>query len=103
MAKYGVVENKIITNVIVAESKELAESITGQECIEYTHNELGVGWYWNDEINQYIEPCPYDSWTFNVENQVWEAPIPMPVEDGKFFSWDEKTLSWTPHDILLGE
>ena len=36
---------------------------------------------------------PYDSWTWNSEDKVWEAPEPRP-DDGKIYEWDEETLSW---------
>ena len=36
---------------------------------------------------------PYDSWSWNSEIKVWEAPEPRP-DDGKEYQWDEETLSW---------
>lgn len=45
MANYAIVENNIVTNVIVADSKEIAEEVTGLVCIEYTQeNPAGIGW-----------------------------------------------------------
>ena len=41
-----VIEGKV-DNIIVAESKEIAESVTGQECVEYTPDNLahiGLGY-----------------------------------------------------------
>lgn len=32
----AVIENGIVENIIVAESVELAEEITGKECVEYS-------------------------------------------------------------------
>jgi hypothetical protein len=44
MADYGVIENDIIENVIVAESKEIAETVTGKLCVELPPTNVGVGW-----------------------------------------------------------
>jgi hypothetical protein len=45
----------------------------------------GVGFY---------APSPYPSWTKNADTYLWEAPTPMPVVEGKMFTWDEPTTSW---------
>lgn len=44
MPNYAIVENKLITNIIVAETKEIAETVTGQTCIELPHYDVGRGW-----------------------------------------------------------
>ena len=36
---------------------------------------------------------PYDSWTWNSVDKVWEAPEPYPNDDNDY-TWDEETLSW---------
>ena len=49
MATYAVIENGTVINVIVADSKEIAEQVTEKTCIEYTEEApLGIGWYWLD-------------------------------------------------------
>lgn len=101
MAKnFAVIENAKVINVIVADSKEIAESLTEKECIEYTEeNPLGVDWFWHEDANKYVMPAPHASWVYSVEKNVWEAPIPMPVEEGKGFMWDEATTSWVSFDL----
>ena len=45
MATYAVVNNNIVENVIVAQSLEIAQEITGNICIEYTEeNPAAIGW-----------------------------------------------------------
>ena len=45
MANYAVIENNKVINVIVADSKEVAEEVTGKTCIEYTEETpAGIGW-----------------------------------------------------------
>jgi hypothetical protein len=60
MAKYLVINNDVIENIIVAESKEIAEQITGFNCIEYTEgNPEGIGWEWNGtEFTNPFIPTP---------------------------------------------
>jgi hypothetical protein len=46
MANYAVIKDGTVNNIIVADSKEIAESVTGLTCIEF-ELELGapgVGW-----------------------------------------------------------
>jgi hypothetical protein len=44
---FAIIENNLVTNIIVAESKTVAEQITGKTCIEYTDANLphiGLGY-----------------------------------------------------------
>ena len=44
MPNYGILENTLITNVIVAETKEIAEQVTGKTCVELPPLNVGTGW-----------------------------------------------------------
>lgn len=100
MANYAVINNGTVVNTIVADSQEIAEQLTGLSCIEYTsENPLGINWYFNETANKYVSPSPYASWVYNVADDVWEAPIPMPVEEGKYFVWNEQTVSWDSFNL----
>lgn len=46
MARYAVIKNGTVNNIIVADSKEIAESVTGLTCIEFElePGAPGVGW-----------------------------------------------------------
>ena len=43
MANFAVIENKIVTNVIVAETKKIAEEVTQLECVE-CDGSFWIGW-----------------------------------------------------------
>ena len=102
MATYAVIENETVINVIVADSQEIAETVTEKTCIEYTEEApLGIGWYWLEAANAYVPASPFASWTYNVTDKAWVAPVEMPVEEGKYFTWNEETLSWTSHDNVV--
>lgn len=57
MANYAVIQNDAVTNIIVADSKEIAEEVTNLTCIEYTEeNPVGIGWAFNSELNVFVNP-----------------------------------------------
>jgi hypothetical protein len=57
-------------------------------------NYAGIGYTYNATNDVFYAPQPYPSWILNQSTWTWEAPTPVPVEEGKFFSWDEPTTSW---------
>ena len=60
----------------------------------YRKNYAGIGFKYDEALDAFIPPKPFASWTLNEDTCLWEAPTPMPVEEGKFLTWDEDTLSW---------
>ena len=60
----------------------------------YRKNYAGIGYKYDNALDAFIPPKPFASWTLNEDTCLWEAPTPMPVEEGKLFTWDEATLSW---------
>ena len=60
----------------------------------YRKNYAGMGFKYDAGKDAFIPPKPFDSWNLNEDTCLWEAPTPMPVEEGKFFTWDEDTTSW---------
>ena len=55
-------------------------------------NYAGIGYTWDG--TGFAAPKPYDSWTLDTETYVWNAPTPMPVEEGKKFAWFEPNQQW---------
>ena len=57
MATYAVVKENIVENVIVAQSLEIAQEITGNTCIEYTdENPAAIGWAYDG--TKFVTPTP---------------------------------------------
>ena len=51
MATFAVIDSNIVENIIVADTKEIAEQVTGKECVEYTDsNPAGIGWAYADGV-----------------------------------------------------
>lgn len=55
MATFAVLSGNTVSNVIVADSKEIAELVTRAECIEYnTDNPAAIGDTWDGE--KFVKP-----------------------------------------------
>ena len=113
MAHYAFInDNNIVTEVIVGRNEtEVVDGITdweahyatyrpGQRCVRTSYNNniraryAGIGYSYDPERDVFIAPKPFPSWILNETTTEWGAPIPMPVEEGKFFIWDENIVAW---------
>ena len=72
-----------------ADTRWAQTSYSGSFRVRYA----GIGYTFNVALNAFIPPQPYPSWTLNTTTCDWDPPVPMP-NDGKFYRWDEPTLSW---------
>lgn len=57
-------------------------------------NYAGQGMIYDENLDAFYAPRPFPSWTLDTTTCLWEAPVPMPIEEGKVFAWDEDSLSW---------
>lgn len=56
MANFAVIEDGIVTNIIVCDSKATAENVTGKVCVEYTNeNPAVIGLGYNGALFEQIE------------------------------------------------
>jgi hypothetical protein len=62
----------------------------------FRKNYAGIGYTYQADIDAFVPPQPFPSWTLNLGAQ-WEPPVAMPT-DGKMYSWDEDTASWVEHE-----
>ena len=108
-------KNNTVTQVIVVANEELlldgvenedkgiafCKSLLGEDTrwvqtsynSTFRKNYAGIGMSYDPVANHFFAPQPYPSWTLDADAQ-WQAPIAMPIEEGKFFTWNETTLSW---------
>lgn len=103
-------ENNIVTQVIVADSEEWCNTNLGGKWLQTSYNTYagqhqlsgeplrknyaGIGFTYNEELDAFIPPKVFNSWVLNEETCLWEAPIAIPVEEGKHFAWDEDNQEW---------
>ena len=58
-------------------------------------NYAGIGYIYDEDLDAFIPPKPYPSWVLDEVTCLWEAPVPMPEDDG-LYNWNESTTSWEP-------
>lgn len=62
MAKFAVIHNNIVSNVIICDTKEIAEALTNTVCVEYTEeNPASIGWKYDADNNTFIQPIIEES------------------------------------------
>lgn len=121
MAHYAFLDdNNLVTEVITGRDEDdLVEGVTswedyygairGQRCLRTSYNTqggehlyggepfrgnyAGTGYTYDELLDGFIPPTPYESWVLNEQTFLWEAPIPYPV-DGDW-EWDEQAGNWS--------
>lgn len=68
-----------------------------QNGIPFRKNFAGIGYRYDDELDAFIPPQQFSSWILDVETCWYQPPVPYP-SDGKFYVWDETSLSWVLND-----
>ena len=117
MAHYAFLdENNIVTDVIVGKNEgedgidweQWYGDFRGQVCKRTSYNTIagvhtnggtpfrknyaGIGYTYQADIDAFVPPKPYASWTLDANAQ-WQPPVAMPT-DGKMYSWDEANQTW---------
>lgn len=55
----------------------------------------GIGDIYRSDLDAFIRPQPFTSWSLNSDSYIWEPPIPAPIlsdaelEEGKYSAWEE--------------
>lgn len=111
MAHYAFLDlDGIVTDVIVGRNEdevvdgisnweEYYSSIRGQRCLRTSYNGnirknyAGIGYRYDDILDAFIAPKPFDSWIFDEETCKWNPPTPYPL-DGFHYEWNEDSQSW---------
>ena len=61
-------------------------------------NFAGIGFTYDEELDAFIAPQPFESWTLNTQTAKWMSPSPYP-QDGRIYEWDEENLNWKEVEI----
>ena len=117
-------ENNVVTQVIVVANEDTSD-VNGNEVEEIgvafckkllgadtnwkqtSYNNTfrvryaGIGYTYNEELDAFVAPKPFESWVLNTETADWESPVgPAPalteaeIEARSFYRWDEETGAW---------
>lgn len=60
----------------------------------FRKNYAGVGFTYNEELDAFYAPQPYQAWTLNEETCIWEPPTLLP-DDDNIYMWDSDANNWT--------
>ena len=58
----------------------------------FRKNFATIGGKYNEDIDAFIPPKPYNSWTLNETTCQWQSPVEKPT-DGHY-TWNEETQQW---------
>jgi hypothetical protein len=114
MAHFAKIENGIVTQVVVINDSDTADSNgLEQESIgivfcerlfggnwkqtsysgRIRKNYAGIGFTYDSQRDAFIAPQPFPSWTLMQDTLQWIPPIPRPTDE-LLYSWDEASQSW---------
>jgi hypothetical protein len=106
-------ENNVVVSVIVVDNKDTAdangvekeyigaafcERLFGGTWKQTSYNGnirknyAGIGYTYQVDIDAFVPPKPYPSWTLDANAQ-WQPPVPAP-SDGNMYSWNEANQAW---------
>jgi len=106
-------EENLVTQVIVVANQDTADqdgveneaigiafctNLLGGRWVQTSYNAkirknyAGIGYKYDADLDAFVPPQPYASWTLNDDAQ-WEAPVAMPENDKRYI-WDEESTSW---------
>lgn len=125
MSHFAKVEDGVVTDVLVISQDVIDTGLFGEPSLwvqtSYnTHggvhygpdgqpdgpglrkNYAGIGYAYDALLDAFIPPKPFPSWLLNTDTCLWEAPVPYPA-DGKYYIWDEETISWVEVTPPAGE
>ena len=73
-------------------------------------NYASIGCTYSPELDAFLYPQPYPSWTLNTTTFDWDPPTERPtfgndtvgMHPDYRYVWDEETLAWVTHFDILG-
>lgn len=110
MAHYAFLsDDNIVVEIITGiDETELIEGLSPEEwygnfhnlrCVRTSYNGsirknyAGIGYRYNEELDAFVPPKPFDSWILNNDTANWEAPVAYPDESKRYF-WNENKKLW---------
>jgi hypothetical protein len=64
----------------------------------FRKNFAGLGYFYDEALDAFIPPKPYNSWVLDEDTCQWEAPLPRP-NDGFTYIWNESQVDWELQDF----
>ena len=59
-------------------------------------NYAGIGYTYDETLDAFVPPKPFNSWLLDEAKAQWKAPVDMPSDASmdKRYTWNEETKSW---------
>jgi len=78
---------------------ENQEEVIAEQDGRQRKNYAGVGFTYDEEKDAFIPPQPFPSWELNEQTYLWEAPVPIPEDEGTgepriMYRWNEEKQAW---------
>ena len=98
-------EENVVTRVLVGDNSMPNEGYDwfvetfGGRWIKTSYNNnirknfAGVGFTYNETLDAFIPPKPFESWILNEDTCLWDPPVSRP-EGGQSYIWNEEDLVW---------
>lgn len=98
-------ENNVVIRVLVGDNNAPNEGYDwfvenlGGRWVQTSYNGnfrvhfAGVGFTYDEKLDAFIPPKPFESWVLNEQTCLWDPPISYP-DDDKLYTWDEPSQSW---------
>lgn len=107
--------NNVVLRVIVVDNRDTStpngtekesigvafcERLFGGRWVQTSYNGnirkryAGPGMYYSEELDEFMIPKPFPSWTLDSETASWAAPVPKPTEGD--YTWNEAEQKWDP-------
>ena len=90
-------ECKAWLNAKVSKNEWIETKLDGSMRNKYA----GPGDEYHADLDSFISPKPFDSWTLNKRTKKYEAPSTMP-KDNKPYIWNEELQTWELTEIREG-
>lgn len=63
----------------------------------FRKNFAGLGYFYDEALDAFIAPKPFNSWVLDEETCTWEPPVSYPT-DGFTYFWNEAARDWALAD-----
>ena len=117
MAHFVRLENNVVVQGIVVSNKDTADehgvekeeigiafcsNLLGGTWKQTSYNArirknyAGIGYTYDETLDAFVPPKPFNSWLLDEAKAQWKAPVDMPSDASmdKRYTWNEETKSW---------
>jgi hypothetical protein len=67
--------------------------ISDDQSKSFRKNYAGIDFVYDEKLDAFIPPKPFESWVLDRETCFWGSPVPLP-NDGNYYLWDEENTAW---------